>query len=229
MNHVSIDAPVLRDVELSPVPRLNTPTASASLRGRVSLGVAAVRRLTAEQAAQGDEEWLDFLESESAHSDYLLLSLVCAFRPSDNDDPFVDAGLGIRLEAPDEPADRQPIAWSIAPKKRLAPGGGVGGRIALTAKLAIIESTLDVTPNQQQEQLFLVGMGERDSDPEWRFKATSSVPLIGDETLTVVVKAPTGATVRAHVSVAATVRQRRLGLIPYRAELPPALRTIDLQ
>ncbi|MFF2142086.1 hypothetical protein [Kitasatospora sp. NPDC058190] len=228
MNHVSIDAPVLRDVELSPVPRLNTPTTSASLRGRVSLGVAAVCRLTAEQATQGDEEWLDFLESESAHSDYLLLSLVCAFRPSDNDDPFVDAGLGIRLEAPDEPADRQPIAWSIAPKKRLAPAGRVG-RIALTAKLAIIESTLDVTPNQQQEHLFLVGMGERDSDPEWRFKPTSSVPLIGDETLTVVVKAPAGATVRAHVSVAATVRQRRLGLIPYRADLPPALRTIDLQ
>ncbi|MFF0389248.1 hypothetical protein ACFYS8_11190 [Kitasatospora sp. NPDC004615] len=187
-----------------------------------------VRRLTAEQAAQGDEEWRDFLESESAHSDYLLLSLVCAFRPSDNDDPFVDAGLGIRLEAPDEPADRQPIAWSIAPKKRLAPAGRVG-RVALTAKLAIVESTLDVTPDQQQEHLFLVGMGEHDSDPEWRFKATSSVPLIGDETLTVVVKAPTGATVRAHVSVAATVRQRRLGLIPYRAHLPPALRTIDLQ
>ncbi|MGK4581626.1 hypothetical protein [Kitasatospora sp. HPMI-4] len=228
MNHVSIDVPVLRDVELSPVPRLNTPTTSAPLRGRVSLGVAVVRRLTAEQAAQGDEEWLDFLESESAHSDYLLLSLVCAFRPADNDDVFVDAGVGIQLEAPDEPEDRQPIAWSIAPKKRASPAGRVG-RIALTAKLAIVESTLDVTPNQQQEHLFLVGMGERDSDPEWRFKATSSVPLIGDETLTIVVKAPARAAVRAHVSVAATVRQRRLGLIPYRAELPSTLRTIDLQ
>ncbi|MFI6153041.1 hypothetical protein ACIBCA_10140 [Kitasatospora sp. NPDC051170] len=228
MNQIIIDAPVLMDVELSPVPRLHTPTPSAPLRGRVSLGVAAVQRLTAEQASQGDEEWLGYLESESAHSDYLLLSLVCAFRPADNEDEFVDAGVGIQLEAPDEPEDRQPIAWSIAPKKRTSPAGRVG-RIALTAKLAIVESTLDVTPNQQHEHLFLVGMGERDSDPEWRFKATSAAPLIGDETLTIVVKAPAGAAVRAHVSVAATVRQRRLGLIPYRADLPPALRTIDLQ
>ncbi len=228
MNHIFIDAPVLADVELSPVPRLNNPTTSGPLRGRVSLGTAVVRRLTAEQAAQGDEGWRDFLESESAHSDYLLLSLVCAFRPADSDDQFVDAGVGIQLEAPNEPDDRQPIAWSIAPKKRASPGGR-GGRISLTAKLAIVESTLDITPDQQNEHLFLVGMGERDSDPEWRFKAKSTAPLIGDETLTIVVKAPAGAAVQAHVSIAATVRQRRLGLIPYRADLPPALRTIDLQ
>lgn len=227
MNHLDIDVPSLQDVDLLPVPRLNTPTQSARLRGRVSLGVAAVRRLSAEEAAAGDEHWRDFLESESAHSDYLLLNLVCAFRPAD-DDPFVDAGVGIRLEAPDEPSDRQPIAWSIAPKKRVVPAGRVG-KLALTAKLAIVESSLEVTPDQQREHLFLVGMGERDSDPEWRFRATSAAPLIGDETLSIVVKAPSGTPVRAHVSIAATVKQRRLALLPYRADLPPALRTINLQ
>ncbi|MEV0535580.1 hypothetical protein [Kitasatospora sp. NPDC050463] len=228
MNHLDSDVVSLQDIDLLPVPRLNAPAPSARLRGRVSLGAAVVRRLSAEEAAAGDEGWRDFLESESAHSDYLLLSLVCAFRPADNDDPFVDAGVGIRLEAPDEPSDRQPIAWSIAPKKRLAPAGRMG-RITLTAKLAIVESSLDITPDQQREQLFLVGMGERDSDPEWRFRATSAVPLIGDETLSIVVKTPSGSPVRAHVSVAATVKQRRLGLLPYRADLPPALRTIDLR
>lgn len=217
------------DIDLVPTLLLGTPTPQPSLTGRISLGTPVVRPLTAAQAAEGDEDWADFLESQAGQYDYLLLSLVCSFRPSPDGTPFVDAGIGIRLEAPGEPADLQPIAWSISPKKRAFPVTP-STQLKLTAKLMLVEAGVEYTPEQGgREELFVVGMGERDSDPEWRFSATSGTPLVGDESLALIVRVPAGVPARAHITLAATVKQRRLGLIPYRAVLPPALRTIDFR
>jgi len=217
------------EIDLVPTLLLQTPTLQPSLTGRISLGTPVVRALTATQAAEGDENWVEFLESQAGQYDFLLLSLVCSFRPSPDGTPFVDAGIGIRLEAPGEPTDRQPIAWSISPKKRAFPVVP-SAQLKLTAKLMLIEAGVEFTPEQgSREELFVVGMGERDSDPEWRFTATASAPLVGDESLALIVRVPAGVPALAHITMATTVKQRRLGLIPYRAELPPALRTIDLR
>ncbi|WP_406125099.1 hypothetical protein OHQ89_24250 [Streptomyces canus] len=217
------------DVDLVPTLLLRAPTPLPPLTGRVSLGTPVVRPLTAAQAAEGDGDWQGFLESQAGQYDYLLLSLVCSFRPTHDGPPFVDAGIGIRLEAPDEPADRQPIAWSISPKKRAVPVSP-SAQLKLTAKLMLVEAGVEYAPEQGgREELFVVGMGERDNDPEWRFSATAGTPLVGDESLALIVRVPAGVPARAHITMAATVKQRRLGLIPYRAELPPALRTIDFR
>ncbi|GGL92777.1 hypothetical protein GCM10012279_08020 [Micromonospora yangpuensis] len=143
-------------------------------------------------------------------------------------DSIVDAAVGAHLKVPDAPADRQPIAWSIDPKRR-SHAVPRTGRVSLTAKLAIIESTTEYAPDGSGEELFVVGMGEHDSDPEWRFQEESGAPLIGDEELTIVVKTPAATPARADVTVAATVEHRQLGLLPYRADLPPVVRTVDCQ
>lgn len=216
------------DVDLVLEPRLHVPGAPERVGGRVSLGAPMVRPLTAAAAAAGDADWRPFLEAEGRDSVYLLLSLFCTFRADPDSDAIVDAAVGIQLEAPDAAADRQPIAWSIAPKRR-SRAVNRAGRVALTAKLAIVESTVEYAPDLAGEEVFVVGMGERDSDPEWRFRATGGFPLIGDEELTVVVKAPAGVPARASVTLAATVRHKRLGLIPYRAALPPVFQSVDLR
>ncbi|GAA2581643.1 hypothetical protein GCM10010399_09280 [Dactylosporangium fulvum] len=216
----------VHDVDLVLEPRLHVPGAPPRISGRVSLGTPVVRPLTADLATT-DPDWRAFLEAEAAHSAYFVLSLFCTFRAAPDGDPIADAAVGVKLHAPDAPADRQPIAWSIDPKRRVRPVPRTG-RISLTAKLTIVESTVEYAPEGSREELFVVGMGEHDSDPEWRFRAVSGSPLIGDEELTVVVKAPAGILARADVSVAATVKHRRLGLIPYRADLPPVLRTVEL-
>ncbi|MEW2069846.1 hypothetical protein [Streptomyces sp. NPDC007346] len=217
------------DLKLVPALLLRAPDPQPPLTGRISLGAPVVRPLSAVQAAEGDEDWGDFLESQSARYDYLLLSLVCSFRPSPGGPPFTDAGIGVRLEAPGQPADRQPIAWSISPKRRTAPVAP-SGSLTLTANLMLVDAGVEYTPHRAgREKLFVVGMGERDSDPEWRFTATPETPLVGDESLALIIRTPAGAPAQAHIAVAATVRERRLGLIPYRAELPPALRAVDLR
>ncbi|ROQ72932.1 hypothetical protein EES39_33365 [Streptomyces sp. ADI92-24] len=228
MTQLELPPAPLHEIDLVEVPRLQSPAPRHRVAGRVSLSTAVAHPLTAQEAAAGEAEWLSFLTAEASYSDYLLLSLTCAFRPPANGDPFTDAAVGVLLESPDEPADRQPIAWSISPKKRSHPVERAT-TIALSAKLAIVESSLELTPGQGREDLCVIGMGERDSDPEWRIRPTSRHPLIGDETFTVIVKAVAGAPVQARVTVAATIRHRRFGLIPYRADLPAALRTIDLR
>ena len=93
-----------------------------------------------------------------------------------------------------------------------------------------VEAGVEYAPPQDgREKLFVVGMGEHDSDPEWRFNATDASPLVGDETLALIVRVPAGAPARAEIMMSASVKQRRLGLIPYRAELPSAVRTIHLR
>ncbi|TDC20108.1 hypothetical protein E1265_22785 [Streptomyces sp. 8K308] len=196
MNPDRDDQPTGYDIELVPEPRLHLRAPGSGETGRVSIGAPEVRRLPPAEGADGD---------------FYLLSLVCAFRPPADGAPLVDAAVGLRLESPGEPDDRQPIAWSISPKARRRP---VQRRttVSITAQLAIVEAGVEVAPGQG-EQLFVVGTGERDSDPEWRFRAVDDHPLIGDETLDVVVRAPAGAPVVAHLMAAATIRHRRLGVL----------------
>ncbi|MBA0053354.1 hypothetical protein E0L36_21490 [Streptomyces sp. AJS327] len=228
MTQLDLPPTPLHDIDLVEVPRLQAPATPRRVEGRVSLSPAIVHPLTAQEAASEEADWLGFLTAEATRSDYLLLSLTCAFRPPANGDPFADAAVGVLLESPDEPADRQPIAWSISPRKRFHPVERAT-TIGLSARLAIVESTVEFTPGQGRDDLFVYGMGERDSDPEWRLQATSRHPLIGDETFTLIVKAPAGAPSQARITVAATIRHRRFGLIPYRAALPTTLRTVDLR
>ena len=103
-------------------------------------------------------------------------------------------------------------------------------QLKLTAKLMLVEAGLEYTPEQSsREELFVVGMGERDSDPEWRFSATASTPLVGDESLTLIVRVPAGipGTGPHHPGRDRQTAPSRPD--PYRAELPPALRTIGFR
>ncbi|WP_052850415.1 hypothetical protein [Streptomyces avicenniae] len=214
-------------IDLVAEPRLHLRAPQSRETGRISIGAPAVRRLSAAEASAVGGEWGAFVAAEAPHSDFHLLSLACTFRPPANGAPLVEAAFGLRLASPGEPPERQPIAWSLSPKARTRP---VERRTAVsfTAQLALVEAGVEVGPGSAGEDLFVTGMGERDGDPEWRFRAVPDHPLIGDETLTTVVRAAAGAPVLAHLVAAATLRHRRFGLIPYRAALPPTLRTIEV-
>jgi hypothetical protein len=230
-----IDLPTgpVHDIDLVVEPRLQAVEAPERVHGLISLSTPTVYPLTGEEAAARDAEWGGFLKAEAAHSDYCLLGLVCRLRPASDGDTFEDAAVGIRLESPGQPADRQPIAWSIAPKERIYPSASTSPpQITIGATLGIAQVQVPVpipVPNHGDATPYLVGMGERESNPEWRLHATSGRALLGDESLTVMVKIPVGQPAYAHLSLAATIKQKRFGLIPYRADLPPVLSTVDLR
>ena len=223
MSELELDASALLDVALIPVEHLNSPTVSGPVNGRVSIGAPLVRPLTVDEAARDDLDWLDFLRSDRA-SRYFLVSLVCSFRPAATADVFQDGSVGIQLSSPDEPAENQPIAWSISPTRRSVLHGGVG-RVKLSAKLALLAAEYERAAGPDAEQVVVTGYGERHSDPEWRFTKVDNVGLVGDERLSLVVKAGRRADVQVEVSFSATLR-RKTGRFSYSADLPSAVRSL---
>ncbi|GAA1294857.1 hypothetical protein GCM10009647_006320 [Streptomyces sanglieri] len=100
----------------------------------------------------------------------------------------------------------------------------------MTAKLGVIEPpTFERTSDATAESFGVVGMGKLRSDPEWRFRPVNGRPLVGDERISMVVRIPAGQLAQATLQVSATVRQRRMGLVPYRAELPKQVRQVNLR
>jgi hypothetical protein len=95
--------------------------------------------------------------------------------------------------------------------------------VSLSGKLGFVKAEHAQTTDGVQERLIL-GLGEGQNDPEWRFRATSSQKeIVGIYRLQIIVRASSGVHCQASIIVAATVRRRRAGLISYRAELPPQL------
>lgn len=219
------------DIDLLAEPTLGPGGGPERIPGRISFGTPVVYPLTAQEAAQRDAEWRGFLQAEAAHSDYCLLGLVCTLRPGNDGDVFEDASVGIGLESPGQSAGSQPIAWSIAPKERTYPPAADSPvQIQIGANLGIFQVQVTVPLGGGTDATpYLVGLGERESDPEWRLHATSGRALIGAEPLSLMIKIPAGQPATAHVSFGATIRQKRFGLIPYYADLPPLLSTIDLR
>lgn len=219
------------DIDLVAEPKLGAGGGPARIPGRISFGTPVVQPLSAQVAAEHDAEWRGFLEAEAAHSDYCLLGLVCTLRPGTDGDVFEDASVGVGLESPGQPAGSQPIAWSIAPQERIyPPAAGSPVQIQIGANLGIFQVQVTIPLGGGKDPApYLVGMGERESDPEWRLHATSGRALMGAEPLSLMIKIPAGQPATAHVSFAATIRQKRFGLIPYYADLPPLLSTIDLR
>ena len=229
MTLIEIPAGRVHDVDLVAEPRLQAGGGPTRIPGRISFGTPSVYPLTAAEAAKGHADWEGFLKAEAQHSDYCLLGLVCTLRPGSDGDVFEDAAVGVELESPGQSASSQPIAWSIAPKERTYPSAASPAQIQIGATLGIQFQVTIPWPPVPDAVPYLVGMGEGDSDPEWRFHATSGRALMGDEPLTLVIKTPAGQPATAHLRFAATIRQKRFGLIPYYADLPPLLSTIDLR
>ncbi|MEU1387961.1 MULTISPECIES: hypothetical protein [unclassified Nonomuraea] len=221
------DATDVFDVDLVLDRRLGGIAADPRLAGRVSIGAPYVRKLTAD-TPELDSAARAFIAEHQDRYDFHWLAIVCTFREGTAGAPFTKAAVGMRFESPDAAPAEQPIAWSLAPKLQAYPRRARDWRVTLTANLSFVESSVEYAPGPPPQDVFLAGYGERDPDPEWRLEAVAGQPLAGDQPLTVTIRAAAGRPVTADIRVTATIRHHRLGLIPYRAELPAALETIPI-
>jgi len=89
---------------------------------------------------------------------------------------------------------------------------------------SVVERTREIS----KDLLYLVAEGEGENPVEWAFTATSAVALAGVHRLSLVTRAAAQGGCRAELALAATRREKRFGLVPYRAKIPPRIGTIWL-
>jgi hypothetical protein len=221
---IRIALPVTEAVEVLLEPRsyLSRADQAQRLSGRMSIGVPILTPIPTSSVDAG--VLTPYLAQEELNSAFYLLHLVVNLRP-DNRAPFEELGVGVALSCPASTSSNavNPIAWSLSPL-RATEATGVSTTLGLTGKLGIVEPQATRTVAGMSE--YVVGVGERESDFEWRFTATNTRPLTGAQPMYAVIKAPSGIEIRANIVVSASVRLSKLGLIPYRPKLSPLLKEV---
>lgn len=162
-----------------------------------------------------------------AHGDGMgLISLTVNFYP-EPDEPIDSAAVGLTLSH-NGPSDAKPaIAWSVWPVKLSVPMSTTS-TVAVTAKLGLLEPNASRTTKQDRDKPFLLGLGEGQSDPEWRFRRSPGHEIEGIQQLAAIIRGPRGAQVTGEITIAASILRRVAGLVRYRARLPPGLATVSL-
>jgi hypothetical protein len=185
------------------------------LHGCFSIGTPVVQPFTDELAAQ-DKDLGQFLVRERDYR-FHLVHVACTFRP-ERDTPFEAASLQIRLQAE---GGAEAIAWSMSPE-RLTDSVHYSRKIGVTSELKVFEVNAETEKSGETRDVYVEASGLLQSDPAWEFTRTDRVPISGSHRLFLVVRAPRDAVVTGDLELSMTLRLRRLGIIPYRAELPNA-------
>jgi len=171
-----------------------------------------------------DVQLRTFIEGEAAHAVFHLVHAAVTFESAPADPPLELAVLGLRLSAvagaiggPD------PVAWSMAPLRTTHPvQQSTTWRLGPKLTVLEVEASLgevERTTSHRMDEVFIEAGRLLRSDPEWRFRRTSTSALDGAHRLVMVVRGARDAGVRAEVSVQATVRRR--GLLGYRSKAMP--------
>jgi hypothetical protein len=215
--------PPVRDLVLTPKAdsfrggTASGPEAAESLRRRISIGGPVYRRIDTDST--DDAELRRFVAGEAADSDFYLLHLTCTLRPAE-EEPFTEALIELDL-AQDDGAGA-PIAWSMQPDRMTDPVE-VSQTVSLGPTLKFYGVGMDFTGERQRtltkQQVFIEAMYELESTPSWGLYRTSSSELRGLHRFHLVVRAAKGARVSGTGLVEAKVRRKRLGVLPYTANL----------
>jgi hypothetical protein len=213
VQEIVLPTPILEDVILSPRRELGGHTSAEKLAGLISLGRPLI--IPIQPSEIENRELRNFVEWESGASRFVLLHIAVSFHPSDQ--LLVAVSVSLSLSNSDATSDPDPIAWSLWPSK-MTTNLKLTEKIGFTAKLGLLSYQMGQDTETSVGDPFLVALGERESNPEWRFTGSRQDPLVGIHFLSAVIQAPLGVRAIANVLVAATVRGR-LGLTQYRADL----------
>jgi hypothetical protein len=97
----------------------------------------------------------------------------------------------------------------------------LGGSLKVEG-IASAESGVEQEERWTHQEVYLQALNELQPNPIWEFRSTPRAEIRGLQRLVLVVRAPKAAPVRATVRLSATVRRKRLGIIPYTTAHPGA-------
>lgn len=237
MNSFEFEAGELRPLTLQPQQRVmlggRAGGVAEPLPERISIGQA---KCGAVERARVDAETRRFLDGKTA-SAFWLLELTCSFI-ADEGEPLERAWLKLQLTA-SPPEAAEPLAWSMEPRS-LGDPEKVSKKTSFDASLKLKSETVpleagpavsrETTREHTKQVPFVEAHGEGTATPSWIFDRTPITEIRGIHHLRTIVEAPAAGTTEGKISIGATVRRKRLGLVPYEADLEdlPEHRSITL-
>jgi hypothetical protein len=227
---MSLDLPAM-EPELTTYPLVTEELLSKDnpIKTRVSMGTAEPYAITADSVT-ADPELAAALTRSDPH-DYYGVYLVCSFLEAAQE-VVEQATFSVVLSYADPAAGDPPIAWSLWPRRRATKpihqaksmGGSIG--VSLGVNLAL---TAKVDEDAEVEQCYLVAAGEREPDPEWRFRRTSKTRLDGVHDLWLIARVEKGRQGIAEYGVSAKVDREKFGIAYTRVDVPDDKRIVYLR
>ncbi|WP_326596643.1 hypothetical protein [Streptomyces sp. NBC_01803] len=174
------------------------PAGTPPLAGRILFAEPHAVPVTPEFAASDPELEL-FVRQEAAHSVYHLVRLAIGFTAEPPTPRLESASVHLTLSSPG--ASVQPVAWSMTPV-RVTEQRERQRTLTLSPQILFGGVEWSTTTTVPDGDTFLLAVGGRTAEPRWDLRRTRTMPLAGDQPLSLIVKAPRGAT----TSITATVR-----------------------
>jgi hypothetical protein len=217
---IQLSAPELIDLPLEPEVFLGGGPQSADSHRRASVGRPEVRQIGVSEVSD-DPDLVAFVEQST--STFFLVSLVCGFAAGEHD-RIESARVGVDLESEGDEA----IAWSLSPVRLVHPVKPVSLQAGVAVKLGPFLSIHgDWAAPDEVDKCFVYAVGEREPDPEWRYKRTASESLNGLQHMAMVVEAAPQTVARGSISVEARLTHRN-ALIRTKVTMPPDVESFEL-
>jgi hypothetical protein len=181
------------------------------VESRVSVGRSDVVPVTPDDVVT-DPQLATYLKNMTSRS-LVRMTLRMSLRPATGE-RFTRAMFSVRLFADEGPPEAQPIARLLVPERltagsitqqsgmTLALSGGVPG--AADANVGVSSQT-----TSELQRYYVYSQGDGESDPEWRYQVTESMPALeGSFTMGLIAEVTNAFDTNAQLDVTGTVRRR---------------------
>lgn len=220
----------LSELTVHPAPLVPLdPTKGASATPSAYVGIGGPITLPYAPSDEDDPQLRAFMNADHTHAYHLLL-LRCTFDTCD-EEPFDEALVRFRLACIEPVAGDPPIGWDAIPERATSDEGTLTTTTSMAAKAAVLGAEIgpgfNRTTTHGLQPVYAEIHGLLSPTPRWKLRRTPGRPLTGDQPLSLVVRAPLHPII-AELDVTASTVQRRLGLIPYRVDVPRQAATVLL-
>jgi hypothetical protein len=237
-NPVIIDVPLPEEPDLMGIDLLpedeRSPDLpeSGDLPDRVSRLVAVGRPLLnpidADQLAKASPHINAYLLQHKHSYEAKTLAFPCSFVSRSH--PLVRAAVAVSLTSDGQAAEDTAVAWCLQPDRVNKPVLGHPFKLSLNFTVPPKASVEVGSPEQRPEieRYIILAYGEGTPDPEWLFRRTGQHDFDGLHWLGMVVMFPRNAPATARFALTAAIRHKKIGIVPYSADLPEQISSIAL-
>ncbi|MGC4984312.1 hypothetical protein ACLQ18_27335 [Streptomyces sp. DT193] len=220
---VEVPDPSYVDLELEPVPVLHGPFDPHGVRQRVFLGHPVVWELAPDHLP---EDLKQYGEQNSHHRAFRFMMLDLNFR-HESGAPILMANLEVAVSTGHHAHPKPGVVLRMSPLTLSTPRVR-SSKIALKADFGMLKPEAEHSWQGEAGEAYLLSDGVGTPSVQWSFNRVPPQELDHPHQLTLIVDTPKGVRCDAVLSLSATLRKKRAGVLHFRARIPHFLAVTEL-